>query len=152
MKIMGIFKRIQSYFMSFIFKIDLFCESVFHSSQKRRFELNFLFWQNALKFAIIIEKEDLCSFFILRCENIDQDNYKVKISYLKIKNKKLSRFPKETFFYINGKFWSSLLEQKLSSNTFFLKSNLIELNFIGCMSLLIHFYLFISKFRCIFDK
>ena len=50
--------------MSFIFKIDLFCESVFRSSQKRRFELNFLFWQNALKFAIIIEKEDLCSFFI----------------------------------------------------------------------------------------
>ena len=99
--------------------------------RKKRFELNFLFWWNAPKFAIFIEKENPCSFFrfsfraflsfyftnALVYVNIDQSIHKVKP---KVDQKwKVKKIAWVFFFYKYGKFWWVLLEQKVELKPLF---------------------------------
>ena len=85
-------------------------ESVLITLQKKMFELNFLFRQNASEFAIFIEKENACSFFILSnfefylinalvYVDIDQNIHKIKTArneneknYIKTKSYSLKAF------------------------------------------------------------
>ena len=110
-----------------------------HSSEKKRFEVNFFVRQNASKFAIFIEKENPLSFFwflissnfefslmnTLVYVDIDQGIHEVKLkNALNEKPKKLHGFS----FSINmANFEAFCWTKKLISNLFFLKSDITKI-------------------------